>query len=91
MVECFCTRWAGYWGKFYCEKLICTKHHPTCPHYNDSLITVWKVTVGTSYVFCGSVLAAGEYAGDFWDGIAVVTEEKMHKEVFDQLPEFQGF
>jgi hypothetical protein len=23
-----------------------TNHHPNCSHYNDSLMDVWKVTVG---------------------------------------------
>jgi hypothetical protein len=57
-----------------------------CPHYNDSLIDVWKVSYdGQSYY------TDREPSTDELEDGETVTKEKMHKEVFDQLPEFEGF
>lgn len=64
-----------------------TNHHENCPHYNDSLMDVWKVTVGRMYCIMDNEQDARDTAGD--DG--VVTKEKMHREVFDNLPVFVGF
>jgi hypothetical protein len=63
-----------------------TNHHPNCPHYNDSLIDVWRVSYeGSSYVVdrepTPDQLGEGE----------IVTKEKMHREIFENLPEFMGF
>lgn len=62
-------------------------HHPNCQHYNDSLMDVWKVTVGdvSCYQahedFCNSPIIS-----------AAATEQiKMHREVFENLQEFDGF
>lgn len=61
-------------------------HHMRCPHYNDSLIDVWKVEYdGQSYY------TEYEPEDDELEGCETVTKGKMHREVFDQLPEFEGF
>lgn len=63
-----------------------TNHHEACPHFCDSLIDVWKVTYdGQSYY------QKTEPQADELEGSETVTKEKMHSEIFDQLPEFLGF
>lgn len=64
----------------------CTNHHPNCPHYNDSLMDVWKVTDG----FCSSYTDSEQDAKDTFVRESIV-KEKMHREVFEHLPEFEGF
>lgn len=63
---------------------IFTNHHRNCDKYNDSLITVWKVS------YDGSSYHTDREPEGLEDG-ETVTEEKMHKEVYDRLPEFGGF
>ena len=64
-----------------------TNHHHLCEHYDDSLISVWRVEYdGQSYVtdeepVLGEDLCGGE----------TVTKDVMHKEVYEQLSEFEGF
>lgn len=66
-------------------------HHPHCPHYNDSLIDVFKVSDGSSsYYTTDSFLAAEELSMGEADDLRLSTE-KMHREVFERLPEFRGF
>lgn len=69
-------------------KPVAPNHHPNCPHYNDSLIDVWKIEADgkTSYTDNqeDAALAPDEYG-------ATVTAGKMHREVYDNLPEFEGF
>src|SRR5688572_12638945 len=40
---CPCANWARSINLKYL-----TNHHPNCPHYNDSLMDVWKVSDGNS-------------------------------------------
>jgi hypothetical protein len=65
---------------------VVTNHHPHCEHYNDSLIDVWKVQYGTEFYYTEHEPIAEETESG-----EIVTKEKMHKEVFEQLPEFEGF
>lgn len=70
-------------------------HHSACEHFNASLIDVWRVSLdGTSYV--------NEIEGDAREELnalladdpdcgATITKEQMHREVFERLPEFDGF
>ncbi len=61
-----------------------TNHHPRCEHVNDSLMDVWRVSLdGSSYV-------THEEPCDLGDGLKV-TPEKMHREIYEHLPEFDGF
>jgi hypothetical protein len=60
-----------------------TNHHPACKHVDASLITVWRVKLdGASYI-------TDEKPDK--DESVTVTEERMHREIYEQLPEFQGF
>lgn len=81
---CECANWARTVNLKYV-----TNHHPDCPHYNDSPMDVWKVTVDGVSCYVDNELDARETAGDAQrDNI---TKEKMHREVFENLPEFEGF
>lgn len=86
-----CQNWErlNYEYRFFRNKGIplITEHHPNCPHYNDSLIDVWKVTVDGVSCYVANEQDALDSKGD--NGI--ITKERMHKEIFDNLPEFEGF
>lgn len=68
-------------------------HHPDCKHYNDSLIDVWRVSVpGEKHgAICGREDEARELAGNDPDAPLEITKERMHREVFEHLPDFGGF
>lgn len=69
-------------------------HHSACPHYNDSLIVVWRVSLdGSSYVTDDKADADEAVAlySEGADSVPTVTAEKMHREVYENLPEFDGF
>lgn len=68
---------------------ILTHHHPRCEHYNDSLIDVWRVSDGSSHYYDQNEEAAKSEA-DVCDGITI-EKVQMHREVYEQLPEFGGF
>ena len=73
-----------------------TNHHPNCPHYNDSLMNVWKVSLGLSRCYFDNEQDAKDMAGTEGQEIGVsgvieITKEKMHREVLENLPEFDGF
>jgi hypothetical protein len=78
--ECECATWC----RAFIDLNYITNHHPNCEHYNDSLIDVWRV------VFEGQTCYSLEKPEDYGEG-EVITQIKMHKEVFDNLPEFDGF
>lgn len=85
-----CEHWAGYWFSKFKENngyFIPTNHHPNCPKYNDSLIDVWKTTVNKISSYTDNEQDALDCKGDN----GVVIKEKMHREVFNNLPEFDGF
>lgn len=66
-----------------------TSHTPECPHFNDSLIDVWKVTVDGVSCYCDNETDANSTAAE--DSNTTVEHMKMHREVLDQIPEFKGF
>ncbi len=66
-----------------------TNHHPNRKHYNDSLIVVWEISDGSTSCFTDNEQDAREEAQDCED--VTVTERKMHREIFNHLPEFEGF
>ncbi len=87
-----CQNWAREHSHYYPaikgkdSHFVITNHHITCPHFNDSLIDVWKVSYDGAFYYsdkppCAEETESGE----------TVTQEKMHREVFEQLPEFNGF
>lgn len=62
-------------------------HHPRCEHYNASLIDVFRV----SHEDGGSYVTDKEPSpNDLGDGLKV-SPEQMHREVYENLPEFDGF
>lgn len=63
-----------------------TYYHENCEHFNDSLIDVWKIEYDGAWYYENTE----PDMSDFTDG-EIVTKEKMHKEIYDNLPEFTGF
>lgn len=70
-------------------------HSPNCPRYNDSLIDVWLVKYcGSSYITDSELDAearAEEVVRESGGDTVAVVKEKFHREVFENLPEFDGF
>ena len=84
--SCECANWARTDGSM-------TAHHPKCEHYNDSLMDVWEVVIpGESHgcIFDNEISARQEAEFDP-DAILEVIPRKMHREVYENLPEFGGF
>lgn len=79
---CECGNWARAVDLNYL-----TNHHPNCPNYNDSLIDVWKIGDGPSCYFDNESDALAEPI----DSDMKVVKMQMHREVFERLPEFEGF
>lgn len=75
---CECLNWARTDGWI-------TRHHPNCKHYNDSLIDVWIVDTGDGICCVDNITELGEF-----EEIVSIKKSKIHKEVFDYMPEFQG-
>ena len=75
---CECLNWARTDGWI-------TRHHPNCEHYNDSLIDVWIVDTGDGICCVDNITELGEF-----EEIVSIKKSKIHKEVFDYMPEFQG-
>lgn len=69
--------------------LLVTNHHPNCEHYNDSLIDVWEVSDGNSSYFTHEKEAAEAEARE--SESVTITQTKMHREIYENLPEFNGF
>lgn len=81
-MKCQCTQWARAINLKYL-----TNHHPDCPRYNDSLIDVWKVSVGRLHCYVDNEQDAKDTSGEEGE----IVKEQMHREVFEHLPEFNGF
>ena len=78
MSECKCVNWAR------ADIYPLTDHHHNCEHFNDSLIDVWKIEYEGQSCYCDTEpepMEEGE----------TVTQEKMHREIYENLPEFEGF
>ena len=85
VLPCECRQWARIYDGVEDKG---TDHHPRCPHVDDSLIDVWRVTYDfASYVVDYDV----EKFGEGIEEDATVTKERMHRELFDRMPEFAGF
>lgn len=83
---CECVNWARSVDLKYL-----TNHHPNCPHYNDSLIDVWKMTVNGVSAYMDNEQDVIDCCQDEFEDETTITKEKMHREVFEHLPEFEGF
>lgn len=89
-MSCDCKNWCRTDLKFKDGKLLpCTKHHPRCVHVDDSLIDVWKVDDGTTHYFDEDEATARQEAESGEN--VTITKVKMHREIYDLLPEFSGF
>ena len=63
-----------------------TNHHPRCEYVGETLIDVWKVSIaGTGYYI------DQEPNPDEIGENETITKERMHREIFVNLPEFAGF
>lgn len=58
-------------------------------HYNDSLIKVWKITANGVSMYLSTEKAAIAYLKDNEE--ITIKKMKIHREVFERLPEFEGF
>lgn len=66
-----------------------TRHHPNCEHVDESLIDVWKVSDGSSSYYDTDEATARHEAEECDD--VTITKVKMHREIFENLREFDGF
>lgn len=91
-VNCPCQEWARDGSDLVkcCGQLLLPDHHPLCPHYNDSLVDVWKTELDgiACYTRCQDATLDELECED--KARAQVTKIKMHREVFERL-EFEGF
>lgn len=89
---CECRDWCRSDAvRFVGKTPMATNHHPNCARYNDSLMDVWRVTVDGISCYVDSEKDALGTAGTDDGAAASVTKERMHRELFEQLPEFDGF
>lgn len=72
------------------KKLLVPNHHPNCPHYNDSLIDVWKVTLDGVSCYVDNEADAIDTAGPDEPKPEIV-KLKLHREILENMPEFEGF
>lgn len=89
---CECLNWARD-GRDYLrvgENILIPNHHPNCGHYKDSLMDVYKVTIGGISAYNERLQGAKDTAGDD-EPEATIERIKMHREIFEALPEFDGF
>lgn len=68
-------------------------HHPRCEHYSASLMDVWSVRIPGEEHGCTTHCEADAHAMAMEDPHAPleVVKMKMHREVYENLPEFPGF
>lgn len=88
-----CQNWAGHWFSPFRNSEgipIPTNHHPNCAHYNDSLIDVYEANFDGQTCYAKDEKQLREMIGEIPIGLTI-KDIKMHKEVFDNLAEFQGF
>lgn len=70
-----------------------TNHHPRCEHVDASLIDVWEVVIPGEEHGCimESEADARAMAGEDPNAPLEARPRKMHREVYENLPEFAGF
>lgn len=68
-------------------------HHPRCVLVDESLIDVWRVQTPGDPGGCivATEAQAREIAYGDPDAPLEITPMKMHREIFEQLPDFFGF
>lgn len=86
-----CQHWARAGAEACINGNLTTDHHANCPRYNDSLMDVYKVTVdGFGACYVEDLEVAKDTAGEDEEK-ATIEAIKMHREIFENLPEFDGF
>lgn len=96
-MNCECENWARTLDPYKIKTRtgipLVTNHHENCPHYNDTLMDVWRVSDGFSSSYTDNEQDAKDTLGyeSEGDDSYTLTKEKMHREVFENLPEFGGF
>jgi hypothetical protein len=89
-MHCDCFSWCRTDIKFENGKpLPMTNHHPRCTRVDESLIDVWKVSDGSTHFYAATQFEA-ETEAENCENITI-TKVKMHREIFERLPEFAGF
>lgn len=91
---CDCFSWCRTDIRFKDGKpLPMTRHHPRCVRVDESLMDVWRVqTPGDAGgLIADSEEQAREIAIEDPEAPLEVTPQKMHREIFERLPEFAGF
>lgn len=70
-----------------------TNHHPTCPHVDETLMDVWSVRIPgeTSGLIVDDEENAKAIAAEDPHEPLEVVPMKMHREIYEHLPEFAGF
>ncbi len=70
-----------------------TNHHPNCPHVDDSLMDVFSVRIPGESSGCVTHCEADAHrmAGEDPTAPLEVVKVKMHREIYENLPEFAGF
>lgn len=86
-----CQHWARTDIRMVGGKPIAPNHHPACPHYNDSLMDVWVVSDGTSRCYVDNEQDARDAAQNEGEETNTIEKIRMHREMFENLPEFDGF
>lgn len=65
-----------------------TDHHPRCEYVDESLIDVWKVSYDGRHYYTDRDPADEP---EVLCGDEVITKERMHREIYENLPDFAGF
>ena len=87
MMECKCVNWcrvgSEYKGRGETGLPLYTDHHPNCVHYNESLVKAFKVEYDGQCYYATEKpeIVQGE----------TLTETTIHREIYEQLQEFEGF
>lgn len=89
-MNCECISWCrihnDYTGYSKDGIMLVTDHHENCKHYNDSLIEVYKVEYDGEYFY--DTVCPDE--NELEEG-TTIKKVNIHKEIYEQLPEFSGF
>lgn len=99
MIDCECKNWARSSNAYNIKTRdgipLMTDHHPNCSHYNDSLMDVWKLVFNGQKCYFGNEEDAENDAktivAESGGETVAICKEKMHREIFKNLPEFDGF
>ena len=80
---CDCMTWARTFDGVFDKS---TNHHPRCPRVDETLIDVWRVEYDGAYYFSDHEPDRADMHPE-----EMITKQRMHRELFDRLPEFAGF